>query len=312
MKMKTAFFHFFLGFAVFFASEVFAKKSSHKIDSSTISSDATTSLIKKDPEKSSSSDVTQEFEKVLLRDSVVKNDVFNDGDNNYNDRSDLYLKAGKNNDPASKPVIDMVINESHVIVNSDVRTKEKMAYNAAISNQNEAAIELYKQVISAEPDNYYAMFSLATIYQKLNQFHQAKVLYYKLLTSNPENKQEVMGNILSLLIEESPKDAVYVLSRLSAQNPHSAYILSRGALAYANVENYSRAIALQKQALALDPTRVDYQYNLAIIYDQAKEYEHALGAYRNVVKSYNSQDPSASTISLQQVQNRIESIKNKV
>jgi len=312
MKIKIAFFHFFLSFAVLFSAEVFAngvkKKQTRAIDSSTISSDSTTSIIKKDSEQDSSNNIAQEFEKVLLHDFVEKNDASND---NSNKRSDLYLSAG-GSEVSNKSVVDIIVNEPNAISNSDVRVKEKMAYNAAISNQNEAAIELYKQVISIEPNNYYAMFSLATIYQKLGQFRQAKTLYYKLLTANPENKQEVMGNILSLLIEESPKDAVYVLSRLSVNNPQSAYILSRGALAYANVENYERAIILQKQALALEPARIDYQYNLAIIYDQAKDYEKALGAYRNVVKSYNPQDSSASTISLQQVQNRIESIKNKV
>lgn len=189
---------------------------------------------------------------------------------------------------------------------SSLRDKEKMAYNYALIGQYEAAIELYKQVIKAEPNNLYAQFSLAVIYQKMNQGRQAKTLYYNLLKSDAENKDEIVGNLLAILVEESPKDAIYILSRLTAENPKSSYILAQAAIAYDKSKNYEQAIDLLKRAVAYDPDRVDYKYNLAVIYDKTSDYRNATSLYSEVLKK---DDGSNQSIPFDQIKKRIEFLK---
>jgi tetratricopeptide (TPR) repeat protein len=174
--------------------------------------------------------------------------------------------------------------------------------------QYEVAIELYKQVIKSEPENLYAKFSLGVVYQKLGQNRQAKTIYYELLKSDAENKEEVVGNLLAILVDESPKDAIYLLSRLTAENPKSSYILAQAAIAYDKEKNYNQAIDLLKRAVICDPNRVDYKYNLAVIYDKTGDYDNAFSLYSEVIKKSNGSDQS---IPLDQIRKRVEFIRNK-
>lgn len=258
-------------------------------------------------DETSDSELTQKIEDVLMFDDQIKP--------NSSAKSELTFDPNKSHNIEKNqdtPLVDILVNEQRTIVNTDIRTKEKIAYNAANAKQYEAAIELFKQVIEAEPDNYYATFSLATIYQKLGQFKQAKALYYKLLQTNPENKEAIIGNVLSLMVEESPQSSLYILSRLAAQNPNSAYILVRSASAYAKAKNYDQAINMMHRAINLEPNRIDYKYNLAVIYDEAQNYDKALSVYNEVMRNYAEGSFDTNGIPIEKVRKRINTIKEKV
>lgn len=257
----------------------------------------------------STNDIIREVEKTLLfsDDEKSKMELMQ---NQLNQKSDFTIIAGNKKDDATNNAIELKVNETRRTINIDARTKEKMAYNATLNGQYEVAVELYKQVVTDEPNNNYALFSLATIYQKIGQLRQAKAIYYQLLQNHPENKEEIISNILSTLAEESPRDALYLLTRLSASHPQSPYILVQTALAYSGVKNYDKASDLLRRAIALDPERIDYKYNLAINYDKAGDYEKAFAVYQEVIRSYSDNKWSAA-IPLQAIQLRLETIKNK-
>lgn len=261
------------------------------------------------PNGASTNDIIREVEKTLLFSDEEKSKI-ELTKQQLNQKSDFAIVAGDKNN-AKNEAIEINIKETKKVIDVDTRSKEKMAYNATLNGQYEVAIELYKQVILVEPDNNYALFSLATIYQKIGQLRQAKTIYYQLLQNNPENKEEVIGNILSTLSEESPRDALYLLTRLSTSNPQSPYILVQTALAYSGVKNYEKASELLRQAIALDPDRLDYKYNLAIIYDKAENYEKAFLFYQEVIRGYNN-SKWAAAIPLKAVQMRLATIQDKI
>jgi len=258
----------------------------------------------------STNDVVKEIEKTLLFDQGSREEINAFAAKKKKPRkSDYTIKAGiadeKSEDPSD---IDITVTDSKTL-NLDVKEKEKLAYNAALTGQYEAAIELYKQVLKVEPDNSYNKFSLAVVYQRIGQFRQAKTLYYQLLKTNPTNQEEIIGNLLSVLVEESPRDAVYLLSRLTVQNPSSAYIFAQAAVAYDRIKNYDQAIILLQKAISIDPINADYQYNLAVIYDKTSQLQKALDMYANVEKNYTDDN---SSISIEQVRNREAAIKSKI
>lgn len=254
------------------------------------------------------SDVVKEIEKTLLFDKSSRDQIdFYKQKEVMKKKNNLMISHG--NKDESNPEIDIVVVDSKSVVNADARVKEKMAYNAALVGQYEAAVELYKQVIALEPENSYARFSLAVVYQKLGQNRQAKNNYYVLLRGDFENKEEIVGNLLTILVEESPKDAFYLLSRLVVENPQSSYILAQAALAYDKIRNYDRATELLKRAIANDPDRIEYKYNLAVVYDKTSDYENAFNAYAEVVRQSNGIDQN---IPLDQIKKRIEFIRNKL
>lgn len=189
------------------------------------------------------------------------------------------------------------------------RTKEKLAYNALQSGQYEAALEIYKQIVKSEKTNNYAKFGLATSYHKLHQLKQAKKAYFELLGVEIDNKNEVISNLLEILVEESPKDAKYILARLTSQSPDADYILARTALVYDKLKKPDDATLLLKRAIALNPEKLQYKFNLAVILDQNDEKNEALRYYKKIISQYISSGSKSQDIDLAAIKKRINFIE---
>ena len=258
----------------------------------------------------SNSDISREIEKNLLFDKSTqeKFDVYNNeyGENLVDKPTMGEAPAKDEEEKKYTPEEMSIVLVDKVKIDKDIREKEKLAYNSVLVGQYEIAIEIYKEILQKEPKNLYAKYSLGVVYQRLNQFKQAKNIYYELLRGDAENKDEVINNIIAILIEESPREAIYLLNRLTIQNPQKHFLFASMALAYEKISDYELAIKNYTKALELDYTNVNYRYNLGVLYDQNKEYEKALEMYANVVKN---NDNSNSDIAIDSVKRRIEKIK---
>jgi len=262
------------------------------------------------------SDLMQEIEKSLIFDKDARSRVEVYQNNQSVKKSDYNISATKNTKSPSKEGDDEDKGEIKIVVtdtkseNFDLRQKEKLAYNSIIIGQYEVAIELYKQVLKVEPHNTYSKFSLAVVYQKVGQIKQAKAIYRDLLRSNPENREEIIGNLLAILIEESPKDSLYLLSRLTAQNPDSAYILAQASVAYDKINRNEEALLLMKKASEIEPDNIEYKYNLAVMNDKTSKIEEALYLYDDVLRDYSASD--SFNISVEEIEERIKTIKSQI
>lgn len=258
-------------------------------------------------------DLTREIEKSLLFDKSdsEKFDVYNNEyGTNLVDKPTIGEVQAKDEDEKKYTPEEMsIVMVDKVKIDKDLREKEKLAYNSVLIGQYEIAIEIYKEILQKEPKNLYAKYSLAVVYQRLNQFKQAKNIYYELLKSEAENKDEIINNIIVILTEESPREAIYMLTRLTIQNPSRHYLFASMALAYEKISDYNSAIKNYTKALDLDYGNMNYCYNLGVLYDQNKEYEKALEMYSNVVKN---NDGSNREIALDSVKRRIEKIKQMI
>ena len=216
-------------------------------------------------------------------------------------------KSPENKEEKSKKAVAEVIIYEPKEDESLLREQEKFAYNASLIDQYEVAIELYKKILQKEPKNNQVKFALAVAYQNIKQFRQAKTIYYQLLKENLENNQEIIGNLLSILIEENPHDAVYIISRLTVQNPKSAQIIAQAGIAFEKLNDYQNSINFLKKAIAIDSEKIDYQYNLAIIYDKYNDYENAINLYSQVISRLKSSNDD--NFPIEQIKKRIEFLK---
>ena len=259
------------------------------------------------------SDLTREIEKTLLFDKSdnEKFDVYNNEyGTNLVDKPTLGEVKEKDEEEKKYTPEEMnIVMIDKVKIDKDLREKEKLSYNSVLIGQYEIAIQIYKEILQKEPKNLYAKYSLAVVYQRLSQFKQAKNIYYELLRGDAENKDEVINNIIAILIEESPREAIYLLTRLTLQNPQKHSLFASMALAYEKISDYNSAIKNYTKALELDYGNINYCYNLGVLYDENKEYEKALEMYANVVKN---NDSSNSEIALDSVRRRIEKIKQMI
>ena len=259
------------------------------------------------------SDLTREIEKNLLFDKSAqeKFDVYNNEyGSNLVDKPTMGSLPEKDEDEKKYTPEEMsIVMVDKVKIDKDVREKEKLAYNSVLVGQYEIAIQMYKEILQKEPQNLYAKYSLGVVYQRLSQNKQAKNIYYDLLKGDAENKDEIINNIIAILIEESPREAIYMLNRLTIQNPEKHYLFASMALAYEKISDYNSAIKNYTKALELDYNNIDYCYNLGVLFDQNKEYEKALEMYSMVVKN---NDSSNREIALDSVKRRIEKIKQMI
>ena len=259
------------------------------------------------------SDLTREIEKNLLFDKSAqeKFDVYNNEyGSNLVDKPTMGSLPQKDEEEKKYTPEEMnIVLVDKVKIDKDIREKEKLAYNAVLVGQYEIAIQMYKEILQKEPQNLYAKYSLGVVYQRLSQNKQAKNIYYDLLKGDAENKDEIISNIIAILIEESPREAIYMLNRLTIQNPEKHYLFASMALAYEKISDYNSAIKNYTKALELDYNNIDYCYNLGVLFDQNKEYEKALEMYSIVVKN---NDSSNREIALDSVKRRIEKIKQMI
>lgn len=216
-------------------------------------------------------------------------------------------KSKKDKEKDKQSELDIAVTD-RTKINYKLKEKEKLAYNAVLAGQYEIAIELYKSVLAKDPKNNYSKYALATVYQKLGQYRQSKTLYQDLLKQDPENKQEIINNIIAIIIEETPREASYLLGRLFQQNPDSAFICANAALANEKIGNYNKAIEYYQKAVIIEPENSGFYYNLAVLHDKTKQYAKAIDYYNLTVKNYNN-DPA---ISISEVQNRITNLKTLI
>ena len=249
-------------------------------------------------------DIAGEIEKTMLFDEEARSQI-NFYTNDHSKKKSKIAARKISADDEKNEYLDITITKSKTD-NLSIREKEKLAYNASLIDQNEAAIELYKQVIALEPKNFYAKLAIAISYQKLGQNAQAKKYYYQLLKSDYQDKEVVIGNLLDIMSNESPQESVYLIAKLVRQNPKSSFILASAAMAYEKIGKHDDAIEMFQRAILLEPQRVDYQYNLAIIYDKLAQYENALTFYNKVLRLDNGED---GQIPISEIKDRIEYIK---
>ncbi len=209
-------------------------------------------------------------------------------------------QANKYNFRMSKPKYNVDLN---------TETRKKIAYNAYIDGQYEIAISIYKQLIEDQPFDDYSKYSLALTYQKLKQYKSAKEIYYNLLKKGVSNKEDVVANLVIILSEESPKEALFLLTKLSRQNPESGYFLAQKALVLERIGNHELAIKSMREATLKEPQRIDYKFNLAVIYDRSEKFSEALESYYEVMKSYQNDSSLAKNIPIDQVRLRIDEVR---
>lgn len=165
---------------------------------------------------------------------------------------------------------------------NDISTLIASAYKAAISGQSEAALTLYKKALLKDNNNTNVLFALASLYQRLSQYKEAKIHYKKLLTVDPDYKK-ALNNYLVLMSEESPGQALTELKEMERVNPDFSPIQAQIGMIYAQMGDYASAEKYLHRSIILAPEVLHYRYNLAVVYDNMKKYSEAIAVYKQIL-----------------------------
>lgn len=159
------------------------------------------------------------------------------------------------------------------------------AYNALLGGHTQAAIEIYRLVLSNAPNNQDALFGLATTYHRAGQIDMARPLYGKLLSINPQHR-DGLNNFLVLLADEAPQEAIVEMEKLEEKHPSFSPIPAQLAVIYQKIGQTDKASDKMFKAVALEPANLTYRYNLAILLDKQHKTEEALKLYGQLVEAH--------------------------
>ncbi|MDR0571745.1 MAG: hypothetical protein LBG48_02720 [Rickettsiales bacterium] len=164
----------------------------------------------------------------------------------------------------------------------EIKDLKDKAYTAVQMGEYEVGILYYKRILEKDKTDNFAKLSLATTYHTLGQYRQAKPLYVELIDVFP-NSEQLMSNLLSIMIQETPYEAVYLIPSVAERHEKSSIIQAQMSVAYASVGKYPEAIKYMQKALYLEPNNIDYKYNLAVFFDLNKNYKEAKKIYNEVL-----------------------------
>lgn len=182
------------------------------------------------------------------------------------------------------------------------------AYKASSVGSLEAAIVIYKKVLTKDPKNINALFALGSIYQKLNQFHDAKTMYAKVLAIEPRHNNAI-SNYLALMVQESPTGALNQLKELERTNPDFSPVKAQIGMVYAKLGEYDMAEMYMKRAISLSPEILNYRYNLAVMLDKSGRQQAAIQVYRQLLDiGANDLSPDMS----KGIRSRINDLQNQI
>jgi Flp pilus assembly protein TadD len=173
------------------------------------------------------------------------------------------------------------------------------AYTALMGGDTQRAIEIYKNILGAEPKNEDALFGLAATYHRLGQADQARPFYAMLLKQNPQHR-EGLNNFLVLMSEESPQDALPELERLELRNPDFSPIPAQIAIVLDKLGYGEKAEDKLLRAIELAPDNMTYKYNLAIMLDRHQHYSDASAMYRMLIDAALHGQPVPASVDVMQ------------
>lgn len=161
------------------------------------------------------------------------------------------------------------------------------AYKSAMLGQFEASLFLYKKALKNDPKNVDILFGLGSLYQKLNQYDEAKAAYKEIFAIDPKY-QKAVQNYISMIALESPSNALKELAILEKANPEFSPVQAQIGMVLAGIGDYVNAEKYLKRAIELSPEIVNYRYNLAVVYDHLNSYENAIILYNQTLKFANA------------------------
>lgn len=169
--------------------------------------------------------------------------------------------------------------------NVDVARYLEEAYQAQLKEDLGTAMDRYQAVADAQPNNVEAKFGLATTYHRMGELVMARNLYAEIIQIQP-NYVEALNNLLVLISQESPDEAMDELKKLERKNPQFSPIPAQMAAIYARNEDFGSAIESIQRAIILDPDNLAYRYNAAVLMDRAGRSEEAIELYVLLKRSH--------------------------
>ncbi|MBN9543272.1 MAG: tetratricopeptide repeat protein [Alphaproteobacteria bacterium] len=227
------------------------------------------------------------------------------GDEVEGEEGEHQEKASSPDDPIKSDVagIDMTMEDDHHLANAaDLLSK---AYETFQMGHYEVALMFYTKALKLEPKNEEILFGVAVTHHKLGHMDIAKNYYTKILDINPSNKF-ALNNFLNVLSYEKPDVALTTLRRLEAAEPSLSIIPAQIAVIYERQKDFKNAVRYFKKANKLEPSNLDYVYNIALIMEKTGQNNSAMSLYSRIIQALDA--GYKANVSYKEVRTRVNNL----
>lgn len=162
--------------------------------------------------------------------------------------------------------------------NNAVRSEEffNLAFN---SKDPRIQIELYKNVLEIEPNNFYALNNMAFAHNNLNETKQAIELLDKALKINPKYSTAYANRAQSYNLQNNYVLALADIEKANALNPTSEYAYAIKGNIFTKQGKFPEAEVALSKSIEMNPNSADAHFNLAFFYEESKDFPKSLENY---------------------------------
>jgi Flp pilus assembly protein TadD len=182
------------------------------------------------------------------------------------------------------PVPEMNLGALNTVKVDDLNARAVLADVLAHSaDHNQEAVPEFEAILQQDPENLRANRGLGYLYLRSNQFDKAEALFRRASAGDPNDAR--LHYLIALLMNrkavkegrppDNPTFMRHELERAIDLDPTLADAYNLLAFALSADQKFEPAIAAQKKAIELSPSRESYQVNLAGIYLQAQRWDDA-------------------------------------
>ena len=172
----------------------------------------------------------------------------------------------------------------------------------------EKAMAEFEAVLKSDPDNPAALRGMGYAYLQKRDFEKAAEYFRRAaqLDSKDARVHYYSGLLMNMRgARDSESDIAYMTSELKTAvslDPDFADAYMQLAFAQARSKDISGALATAHKAISLNPRNQGYYFNLANLYMQDRQIDHALGLFRALAKSGDQAVAQRATQALDQVE----------
>jgi len=207
--------------------------------------------------------------------------------------------------PAAKPAAGssstLEISSDQQVAQKDLWLRE--AYAAYKAGNDELALDLYNQVLNADPGNRNALLARAAIHVQNGNSSAAIRDYQAILLANPKDSL-AMASLLAVA-NFSPRETETQLKLMIRDEPDSPYLNFALANAYGAQNRWQEAQGYYFRALQGNPGDPNYAYNLAVSLEHIAQPRAAVTYYQRALDNFNN---GLATFNREVVDQRLEKL----
>lgn len=154
------------------------------------------------------------------------------------------------------------------------------------------AIALYQEVLKIDHGYEKASFNLVAAYLQIKAYAKAYPVAMDLYHRQPNNQQVILNLAIAQIGCERFQEAISLLNKAESLPNAALYeIAFHKAVAYGRLNQLQDALTWYKRAEAMHPDDPELLFNLALAYDQQRQYDTAIEYYLQYMEHDAQKDP---------------------